>query len=141
MKRVLLIGAICVAAAGCNAGSTSPTANAPSPRDAAKEAFAQEQRNCAAKGFKTHVEQVKCVNEAENRLLGPFIAANRDLLDAKQAKYMSVAERIDQGKVTEAEGMLEFQQAMGELSSEAARRANSSKPPAGQDPAATNLIR
>ena len=141
MKRVLLIGAICIAAAACNTGSSSPTANAPSPRDAAKEAFAQEQRDCAAKGLKTHVEQVKCVNEAENRILGPLIGANRDLLEAKQTKYMSVAERIDQGKVTEAEGMLEFQQAMGELSSEAQRRATSSKPPAGQDPAAINLVR
>ena len=40
---------------------------------------------------------------------GPVVQA----ADAKQTKYMSVAERIDQGKVTEAEGMLEFRGARG----------------------------
>src|SRR5215203_25784 len=98
MKRVFLIGALALVLKGC---VTQHQSVAPSQAELVKakyedatKAYIAAEQDCIRGPFRTRVEKVRCINEAENRLKRPMLP-HPDLLDVKLATRMAIAEKVD----------------------------------------------
>src|SRR5689334_10949757 len=117
MKRILLTGGMLVLT-GC---ISSQEAAAPSKAEQIKaryeeaaKAYVAAEEECTRQSFRTRVEKVRCVNEAESRIKRPLIPYP-ELLDVKLATRMAIAEKVDRAQMTEAEGVLEMSKAFAQI--------------------------
>ena len=89
-------------------------------RQAAYERARTAAEACRAKPFKTRVAKVTCVNNAEASI-GEYVQ-NPDLMRLRHATRLAVAEKVDRGLMSEAEGELQIARADTEANSELTRR-------------------
>jgi hypothetical protein len=92
----------------------------------AKLDLAQAKVDCRARDaageFKTRVQFAKCVNEAEQRFMGPSVPG--DLLAIRIATRTVLFEKLDRKEITQAQAELEFAQMQSQLSNEEQQRNN-----------------
>jgi hypothetical protein len=110
--RFLRVLPIALALAGCVDDGPSPEAVASFERDKAA---------CAA--FQTALARAKCFNGVVDRYVRPTVR-DQDLLTLEEAERVSLAEKVDAGKMTEAEADLQLAQARSGIFSELQRRSN-----------------
>ncbi len=91
--------------------------------------------NCETATFKTRLERSRCIGNAEEAYLVPGSPV-ADLIRVKIATRNSIAERLDMGKITQAEADLETAKAASELVGEAKQRSASSRIAQAQENAA-----
>jgi hypothetical protein len=86
--------------------------------------------------LKTFTARAKCLNDADDRIVRPLFGANGDLLNLRQATRLSLAEKVDQKRMSEAEAQLEFAKMNSEIVSEEQRRINANRSVGAQEAAA-----
>ncbi len=91
----------------------------PSPEALAN--LKQERAACHDK-FARQVPRAQCVNQAIDKAYGPDFHY-RDLVELNEAQRLALAEQIDAGKITPAEGEAAMAKMTVEINSEAQRRA------------------
>lgn len=134
--RTKLFAAVVIACAA--SGCVSKTARGPSPEEG-KALAEQAQAECRAQKFRTHLAAARCLGEAEERYIKPSFPYP-DLLSVRIATRNAIAEKVDAGKMTEAEGELAMAQANSKLASEFKGRIDSSQAVAAQSLAAVAAV-
>ena len=87
---------------------------------------------CVAKYPKPrYVAQVKCMNAADEQFGGTPPYADLDTV--RKLKRVELAERLEAGKITEAQVQLEFAQTMSSIIAEVNRRNNGARSVAAQE--------
>jgi hypothetical protein len=133
--RVLVILALAFGLAGCGLAMqreqqeklAAANHQLKEASEACQASFSEERKDAIARA--------KCFNDADKAFM-PFSTAP-DLVSLRIAKRSEVAERIAQGKITRAQGVLELSELNTNLVSEDQRRRNSNQSVAAQQQAAT----
>jgi hypothetical protein len=98
VNRLLLATACCIALGGC------AIANQIGMAQAKKDLVVQE---AACKPMPTHVQRVDCITAAERATVMQY-STNYDLLEVMQTQRRLLADQVDAGTITDAQGAAEF---------------------------------
>jgi hypothetical protein len=102
--------------------------------------FAAGVEECKAKfqttpTSKNHADRARCIVDLENSL-PPLSGVMPDLVQLKQANFVLLASRIDQGKLTVEEANLRIAEINSQTTSEASRRMTANRMAGAQEQAA-----
>lgn len=122
MKRVLVAVGL-IALAGCGSSREAEVRRDGEVVGAAKEACADDYK---AKRLKTFVEYMQCINAAETPLAQRLQRLGYgDIHAVRAAGRIAIAEKVDRGIITPAQGDLELAQLDSTVSQNARTRMNS----------------
>ena len=118
--RNISIFAICIFLTGCGLSAQQKQ------KQASESAIQQAKAAMGAceskypRGTKQYVEKARCQNDATN-IVRPFMPYP-DLVDQDTATRMAIAEKLQQGKLSEADANMQFTQAHSQIIAEEQRR-------------------
>lgn len=120
--RFFAIGLLSFTTVGCGIVQADLARRAAEEREA-KGAGAIEA--CQA-GYSNRIERAKCLNDAENRIFAGAIP-HPDLMHLRQAYRVAIATKVQEKKLTDDQGTLEFARITAEITAEEERRNNNRK--------------